>query len=45
MPEIIPIRDLKNTNVISQRCHESQEPIFCNEKWLRRYGYHEHGSL
>ena len=28
MPEIIPIRDLKNTNVISQRCHESQEPIF-----------------
>ena len=28
MPEIIPIRDLKNTNVISQRCHETQEPIF-----------------
>ena len=28
MPEIIPIRDLKNTNGISQRCHESQEPIF-----------------
>lgn len=28
MPEIIPIRDLKNTNVISQRCHASQEPIF-----------------
>lgn len=28
MPEIIPIRDLKNTNVISQRCHESSEPIF-----------------
>ena len=28
MPEIIPIRDLKNTNVISQRCHESQELIF-----------------
>lgn len=28
MPEIIPIRDLKNTNAISQRCHEAQEPIF-----------------
>ena len=28
MPEIIPIRDLKNPNAISQRCHETQEPIF-----------------
>ena len=28
MPEIIPIRDLKNTNAISKRCHETQEPIF-----------------
>ena len=28
MPQIIPIRDLKNTNAISQRCHESQEPIY-----------------
>ena len=28
MPEIIPIRDLKNTNAISERCHETQEPIF-----------------
>lgn len=28
MPEIIPIRDLKNTNAISQRCHETQDPIF-----------------
>ena len=28
MPEIIPIRDLKNTNAISQHCHETQEPIF-----------------
>ena len=28
MPEIIPIRDLKNTNAISPRCHETQEPIF-----------------
>lgn len=28
MPEIIPIRDLKNTDAISQRYHETQEPIF-----------------
>ena len=28
MLEIIPIRDLKNTNAISQRCHETAEPIF-----------------
>ena len=28
MPKIIPIRDLKNTSVISQMCHESDEPIF-----------------
>lgn len=28
MPEIIPIRDLKNTNAILQRCYETQEPIF-----------------
>jgi PHD/YefM family antitoxin component YafN of YafNO toxin-antitoxin module len=28
MPQIIPIRDLKNTSEISQRCHASNEPIF-----------------
>lgn len=28
MPQILPIRELKNTNAISQRCHESGEPIF-----------------
>ena len=28
MPKIIPIRDLKNTSMISQMCHESDEPIF-----------------
>lgn len=28
MPQIVPIRDLKNTNRISQMCHESEEPIF-----------------
>lgn len=28
MPQIIPIRDLKNTSEISQMCQESNEPIF-----------------
>ena len=28
MPKIIPIRDLKNTSMISQMCHELDEPIF-----------------
>ncbi len=28
MPKIIPIRDLKKTSMISQMCHESDEPIF-----------------
>jgi len=28
MPQIIPIRDLKNTGAISQMCKESREPIF-----------------
>lgn len=28
MPRIIPIKDLKNTAVISQMCNESNEPIY-----------------
>lgn len=28
MPQIIPIRDLKNTSKISEKCKESKEPIF-----------------
>ena len=28
MPHIIPIRDLKNTSDISDRCHAVGEPIF-----------------
>ncbi len=28
MPQIIPIKDLKNTSGISQMCHEAQEPIY-----------------
>ena len=28
MPQIIPIRDLKNTSEISEICHRSDEPVF-----------------
>jgi prevent-host-death family protein len=28
MPQIIPIRDLKNTAEISEMCHAGQEPIY-----------------
>lgn len=28
MPQIVPIRDLKNTSTISAMAHESEEPIF-----------------
>ncbi len=28
MPQIIPIKDLKNTSEISQMCQASDEPIF-----------------
>ena len=28
MPQIIPIRDLKNTSFISERCKELKEPMF-----------------
>lgn len=28
MPQIIPIKDLKNTSEISEMCHKSAEPIY-----------------
>ena len=28
MPQIIPIKELKNTSEISDMCHQSEEPIF-----------------
>lgn len=28
MPQIIPMKDLRNTNSISELCHAKQEPIF-----------------
>lgn len=28
MPQIIPIKELKNTSEISEMCHKTKEPIF-----------------
>lgn len=28
MPQIIPIKDLKNTSEVSERCHSVDEPVF-----------------
>lgn len=28
MPQIIPIKDLKNTSEISEICHNSDEPVY-----------------
>ena len=28
MPQIIPIKELKNTSEISELCHKSREPIY-----------------
>ena len=28
MPQIVPIKELKNTSEISEMCHQSEEPIF-----------------
>lgn len=28
MPQIIPMKDLRDTNAISKMCHERKEPVF-----------------
>ncbi len=45
MPQIIPIKELKNTSEISEMCHRTEEPIYNYKKWIWRYGYHEYGEL
>ena len=45
MPQIIPIKGLKNTSEISDLCHKSDEAQSYNEKWIWRYGNYEHGGL
>ena len=40
MPQIIPIRDLKNTSEISEMCHKLDEPIF-----VTKNGYVDMGIM
>lgn len=42
MPQIIPIKDLKNTAEISELCHRSEEPSLYNQEWIWRYGDYEY---
>ena len=32
MPQIIPIKDLKNTSEISDMCHSTEDPIYVTKK-------------
>ena len=32
MPQIIPIKDLRNTNEISRLCHAKKEPVFVTKQ-------------
>lgn len=32
MPQIVPIKDLRNTNEISRLCHSVNEPIFITKQ-------------
>ena len=34
MPLILPIKELRNTNNISDIAYKHQEPIFITKKWL-----------
>ncbi len=41
MPQIIPMKDLRNTNSISELCHAKQEPIFAKQEpiFVTKNGY------
>lgn len=32
MPQIVPIKELRNTNEISRKCHEKKEPVFVTKQ-------------
>ena len=36
MPQIIPIKDLKNTSEISDMCHKTEEPIYVTKNGYGR---------
>ena len=36
MPQIVPMKELRNTNEISELCHAKQEPIFVTKNGYGR---------
>ena len=32
MPQIIPIKDMRNTSEVSRLCHEKREPVFVTKQ-------------
>ncbi len=40
MPQVIPIKDLKNTSGISKMCHVAEEPIY-----ITKNGYYEYRDV
>ena len=45
MPQIIPIKDLKNTSEISDMCHKADGPIYITKTRIWRHGNHEYGNI
>ena len=41
MPEIRPMRDLRDTNAISRLCHTTAEPVFITKKRAAGFGHYE----
>ena len=39
MPQIIPIKDLKNTSEISDMCHKAEEPIYVTKNGYGDMGF------
>ncbi len=37
MPQIIPIKDKKNTSEISDMCHKAEEPIYITKLVISEY--------
>lgn len=42
MPQIIPIKELKNTSEISELCHSVSEPVYVTKNG---YGNYEYGNF
>ena len=45
MPQIIPIKELKNTSEISEMCHRTEEPIYITKNgWKKKWNDIMHSS-